>query len=174
MGKPQVPPVTELNCRKAWERVRRRPLWTSLDRAWLPPAHPPPNTTAAPGDLRRRKRTIIYFAGGRRGKEFGRVGGGWGGSSQLNAQGFHSHAGPASRACGFGWVRASSRPPAVNNSCGQRSRKESGGCSLLHLARQSRPLLRETSRAAQGARCCGPSSGQAGAPRILFRPPGPP
>lgn len=111
---------------------------------------------------------------GRKAEKGMRVGGGWGDSSQLNAQGFHSHEGPASRACGFGWARARGHPRAVNNSCGQRSRRESGGCSLLHLARQSRPLLPETSGAAQGARCSGPSSGQAGAPRILFRPPGPP
>lgn len=67
--------------------------------------------------------------------------------------------------------RASAQPPAgYQQGPRLRSRRPSGGGSLLHLARQSR----ETAAAARSARRGGPGSGQAGAPRILFRRRGPP
>lgn len=59
----------------------------------------------------------------------------------------------------FGPARA--QPPSARRSaCGPRSPRGSGGLSLLRLAHQSRPVLRGTSRAARGARRCGPGSGR--------------
>lgn len=68
---------------------------------------------------------------------------------------------------------ARSHHPATRHACGQRRQRESRGGILLRLARPSRPLLRETSGAAPGARRCRPGSGPGPAHPLLRVGPNP-